>query len=124
VNAGQPVFAYHFNHAMSFDGWGPNFPFCVGHVCHGVELPYLFQSVGVIGFHFTPDEQAMANSLTQAWGNFAWSGNPNLPVPLETPWPAYNPQADVIMEFMTPMDGSTTSFRTAQVSQRCGVVWQ
>lgn len=38
----QPVFYYHFNHSLSFDGWGPNYTFCQGIVCHGAELPFVF----------------------------------------------------------------------------------
>jgi hypothetical protein len=37
------AFMYRFNHSWSFNGWGPRYPFCEGHVCHGSELPFVFE---------------------------------------------------------------------------------
>lgn len=37
-----PVYYYQFNHPLSFDGWGPNYTFCVDKVCHGADLPFVF----------------------------------------------------------------------------------
>jgi carboxylesterase type B len=37
-----PVYNYIFNHTMTFDAWGPHYNYCIGHSCHGAELPYLF----------------------------------------------------------------------------------
>lgn len=49
------VWAYYFDHPLSFDAWGPNYTFCLGHVCHGAELPFVFVSAFVsfrFVFHF------------------------------------------------------------------------
>ena len=35
---------YRYNQTLSFDGWG-KMQYCNGHACHGVELPYLFNTV-------------------------------------------------------------------------------
>ena len=37
-----PIYYYHFNHSLSFDGWGPKFAYCRNLVCHGAELPFVF----------------------------------------------------------------------------------
>jgi len=76
-----PLYMYRFNHALTFDGWGPNYTFCVGHVCHGSELVYLFesQSTDNSGFVLTDQEQQMADAFEAMWGNFAHTNDPNTP---------------------------------------------
>lgn len=41
-NISDSVYYYQFNHPLSFDGWGPNYTFCIDKVCHGAELPFVF----------------------------------------------------------------------------------
>ncbi len=95
ISAGSSdVYEYLFNHSLSFDGWGPDYAFCDGHVCHGAELPFIFQSPSRMNMSFTSDEQVMADSMTLAWGNFAHSGNPNQPTPLDLAWASYTPSGD------------------------------
>ncbi len=53
---GAPVYAYLFTYGMSF---------------HGTEIPYVFRNAGD-----TPEEQAMADQLSQVWVNFARTGIP------------------------------------------------
>jgi len=54
---------------------------------------------------FTPDEVVLANSLTHAFGQFAYSVNPN------ANWPAYDPKVDAIYQFRTPSNMRTTNYR-------------
>jgi carboxylesterase type B len=42
TQSNSPVYTYLFNHSMTYDAWGPEFSFCIGHVCHGAELPFSF----------------------------------------------------------------------------------
>jgi len=95
---------------MHFLGMSVAFRFFVVAV---VAVIVVFQSAAAGGHQFTPDEQVLAYSMTQAWGNFAWTGNPNLPVSLETSWPEYNPSDDTILAFQTP-DSTTSDFRARQ----------
>jgi len=114
-----PLYMYRFNQAMSFDGWGPNYTYCVGHVCHGGELAYLYQSQSCdnSGFVLTDQEQQMADAFGAMWGNFAHTGNPNVPgvgkgfdtsknrgnqvrAPtgmVDAPWPLWTPDQDIRM---------------------------
>jgi hypothetical protein len=36
------AYTYEFDYPLDFDGW-ENSTYCNGHVCHVVELPYLFK---------------------------------------------------------------------------------
>jgi carboxylesterase type B len=35
---GATMFVYQFTHKASFDCWGPDYAYCVGRVCHGMEV--------------------------------------------------------------------------------------
>jgi carboxylesterase type B len=72
-----PIYHYVFDHPLSFDGWGPNYTFCVNHTCHGAELPFIFNVPYLAGFAFTADETVLGNTMMAAWTNFGHSGSPN-----------------------------------------------
>jgi hypothetical protein len=44
------IYIYYYDHPLSFPGWGANFSYCNGHVCHGSELPVLYNSATSYGF--------------------------------------------------------------------------
>ena len=44
---------------------------------HAVELPYVFHTATLGGFHYTPDELVLSDTLINYWTNFARYGNPN-----------------------------------------------
>lgn len=94
INAARskaPLWTYGFNQSFSFPAWGPNFSFCDGKVCHGSELPYLFNTAQLLGYKFTPDETVLAATMAAYWSNFAISGNPNIgPSRVPTQWPQFN----------------------------------
>jgi hypothetical protein len=47
---------YVYSHAFSFiEAWG-HLTFCAGHVCHGSDLPLLFQIANLYNFAMTSDE--------------------------------------------------------------------
>ena len=81
--AGLPAYRYLFNHVWSIpSAWGPNYPFCGDAVCHGAELPFVFDSASVSGYNFTAAERALSRAMAYYWGNFAKTGvpgGPNLP---------------------------------------------
>ena len=42
-----------------------------------MELPYVFHTATLGGFHYTPDELVLSDTLINYWTNFAHYGNPN-----------------------------------------------
>lgn len=81
------TYQYRFNHSFSFDGWGPNYTYCDGHVCHGSELPFVFNlqyDSSVVTF--SPGEKTLGNNINAAWNAVAHSD-----APTATPsWPRYS----------------------------------
>jgi len=83
----ESTFAYEFNQLTSFNTYPP-VPQCADHVCHGAELPYVFNTATVSGDMFTADEEALSKTMVGYWGSF---GHPD-----HTPngdarptWPAF-----------------------------------
>ncbi len=50
---------------------------CLSAPGHAVELPYVFHTATLGGFHYTPDELVLSDTLINYWTNFARYGNPN-----------------------------------------------
>ncbi|KAL5022719.1 hypothetical protein ScPMuIL_001874 [Solemya velum] len=105
------VWMYLFNHALSFPGWGPNLTFCEGHVCHGAEIPYVFQTAGLGGFQYTPDEIILSDLLIKYFTNFASNLDPNIGQNIELKWPKYG-EGGIwpLVEFKTPASTLTTNY--------------
>jgi carboxylesterase type B len=98
------VYLYRFNHSLSFDAWGPMYPFCQGKVCHGADLPILFHQSG--NATLSKLENRLFADMSTYWTNFAWTGNPNkkpyFVVGTDVPqWPAFNRDAPEHMELWT-----------------------
>lgn len=104
AGTGNNAYLYNFNQSLSYDGWGPNYTFCVGKVCHGVELPYLFDSARGAGFHTTEDEEILSAYFGALWTNFARTGDPNRgPQQTHTAyWPPYNTNNRPNIEMSAP----------------------
>lgn len=101
LNQRIPVFRYDFDHAWSVKGaWGPNYPFCDGHVCHGAELPFVFDTAAEEGYNFTAAEIQLSKAMATSWGNFAHTANPNAGSLLPT-WPRHYDDSDMSMVFST-----------------------
>jgi len=102
-----PVWRYHFNHSLSFtQSWGENYTFCQipNIVCHGSELPFVFNSAQISGYKFTAEEAQLSNRITNYWANFAYSSDPNKGVSVGTVWPQYKPSTDQILNFLISGD--------------------
>jgi len=98
------LYLYQFDHALPGGIWGQANPYCAGHVCHGIELPFVFYSELIAPLlNFTNDEVNLAQNLIGYWTNFARSSDPNMG--LYTPvvnWPKWNPGDSKNIHFATP----------------------
>jgi acetylcholinesterase/cholinesterase len=115
LGASIPTYIYRFKHILSFDAWGPDYSFCVGYVCHGSELPFVFNvfTDGVSVFYNpTADETQLALDLGSAWANFIKSGAPTtgLPLPSDQTYPVYLSAQDTLQVLEEP-----TSFVDSKV---------
>jgi len=109
------VYYYEYAHPLSFDAWGPRYTHCIGHVCHGAELPILFHSanlVPAVGFNFTKDEDTLSKNLVTYFGNFIISGNPNKPMPVPLEWPLFNEGQRPAIVFDTPQVSLTSNWKS------------
>ncbi|EGG23913.1 putative cholinesterase [Cavenderia fasciculata] len=97
-----PIYNYQFQHVTGADFWGPNFPDCVGHVCHGSELLYVWNSAARGGVPLTDGEQQLSINMNNYWMNFVVNGDPNVGLPVPVEWPTYNTTTDETMIFQTP----------------------
>jgi cholinesterase len=98
---GANMYLYEFDHAMSFDGWGPLFANCNNHTCHGADMPFTFHSFAP--FQPTPDESILSDTLIVYWTNFAYSGSPNKgPNKVDVEWEAFSPSNLYYMKLQTP----------------------
>jgi carboxylesterase type B len=112
VDAGLPVYRYVFDHVWSIpSAWGPNYPFCGTHVCHGSELPFIFNSAALVGYNFTAGEIALSKEMSAYWASFALTGVPVAPgAPV---WPRYNPGTMLMQQFRTESTATIADPRAA-----------
>lgn len=107
---GVDTWVYVFDHFFSFKGWG-RFTECDDHVCHGSEIPYVFQS-GTNNFTITPEEYKLSNSMITYWSNFAKTGDPSKGTPPPLNWPKYDMNSgwqNIVLK--TPNNELDSSFR-------------
>ncbi|KAL2092961.1 hypothetical protein ACEWY4_010273 [Coilia grayii] len=77
VSLGGSMWVYVFDQAISDHRMWVGITFCYGHVCHGAELPFLFDSASVANLTLKPAEVLLANRMLCYWGAFAHTGDPN-----------------------------------------------
>ena len=92
-------YSYVFGYPLDFDGWG-NETYCNGHVCHGAELPYVFESAWV---NFTDAGRRVSQGIATYWANFATSQDPNEPLRVVTPWPRVTSGNEKYIYFQDPL---------------------
>lgn len=101
-----PSYLYRFLHVLSFDAWGPGYDFCVGWVCHGSELPFVFNVFAApdedLYYEPTADELALMEDLSNMWANFVTSGNPNTGLPIPEDMPQYSAARDAYLMMEEP----------------------
>lgn len=99
-----PSFLYRFKHVISFDCWGENYTFCVGKVCHGSELPFVFNVFtdgASVAYTPTTAEVQLTSDLSSAWANFIRTGDPNkgeFKLPVAFPQYDYNQDTLIVLD--------------------------
>jgi len=95
--AGKPVFAYQFAHALPDDAAGSH---DMKGAFHSSELWYMFKSLDRGDRPFTDADWDLAEHIVSCWTNFAKTGDPGLC------WKAYTLSAPDFMVFNLSEDGA------------------
>ena len=108
----SPVYMYVFHNSLSLkDIWGTS-KHCDGKVCHGAELPYVFQSATKKPFIFTDKEFQLSDSMIYYWTTFAKTGSPNRFGHYGSQiWPPYS-QAGLFPEIAIVLNADRETFLT------------
>ncbi|XP_033832258.1 crystal protein [Periophthalmus magnuspinnatus] len=77
VASGSHVWMYVFDHVTSDHRVWSGLSFCYQHVCHGAELPFVFNSAQVANVSMTPAERLLSNRMLCYWGAWAHTGDPS-----------------------------------------------
>ncbi|XP_077449506.1 cAMP-regulated D2 protein [Stigmatopora argus] len=77
TRAGGKTWMYVFDHVTSDPRVWSGLTFCYAHVCHGAELPFVFDSAPVAGLAVTPGEKRLSDRMLCYWGAFAHAGDPS-----------------------------------------------
>jgi carboxylesterase type B len=93
------AYMYAFNYPLDFDGW-ENATYCNGHTCHGVELPYLFESFWV---NFTDTGRQLSTTVATYWTNFGKTMNPNQPIKQAVSWPKMTDSSEPFIYLQNPV---------------------
>jgi carboxylesterase type B len=112
--AGAKSYLYRFMHLLSFDAWGPDYTFCVGSVCHGSELPFVFNVYTdgeSISYTPTKDEVTLTEDIMNAWANFVATGNPNSGLKIPVSFPQYTSVTDPQIVIEEPGSYQDTKIR-------------
>ena len=109
------TYMYRFAHLLSYNTFLQNasVPECDDYVCHGTDLPILFNTEYLTPGKDVPqptsEEHVLSMQMQTAFSNFAKSGNPNLPITLPTQsgkntltWDNYDFNQDNVFKFDTP----------------------
>ena len=109
----QPLYAYQFTEVSSFNFWtspplppSMSVPQCAGLVCHGDELPYVFNTAAKLGQTFNPAEEALAQTIGGYWTSFANSRNPGATWSLFTPNKTYRLLNESSSTVSDPLDAT------------------
>lgn len=110
-----PTFIYKMDHVLSFDCWGPDYAFCPGYVCHGSDLPLVFNVyTDGVSVDYTPssDEVQLTEEMSNAWSNFITNGDPNTGFSIPVAYPQYYYKVDEIIALDEPGMETVEDFRS------------
>lgn len=110
-----PTYAYLFTQPPLYDTYGAGVPACTaasGNVCHGNELPYVFNTLGNNVNPVPTADAVLAQTMGNAWTAFAST--------LQAPgWTTYSPAAPTIRTF-----GSGAAPSSLATAANCPGLWQ
>ncbi|XP_078608777.1 crystal protein-like [Branchiostoma floridae x Branchiostoma japonicum] len=123
------VWLYHFDQmteAADVQLWAHFDEECYSSVCHGADVPYLFQTLKLAGLNVTDGEQSTADSMAYYFGNFLHTGDPNnsgwrvSSQPQQSGdvinWPKYNKLNNYVnMKFTAP----TNQLEQGYLAEKC-----
>ena len=116
-NNPQPLYMYQFTQASSFNIWGPSsshpVPACSGKVCHGDEIPYVFNTARGFGQTFLPAEEALSQKIGGYWTSFAINDAPG------SSWPLFQPART----YLLLNESSTTANDPLDATANCSALW-
>ena len=122
---GGPTWGYFFSKlTTSFNLWSlypPQVPQCADQVCHGSELPYVFNSATDILQSFSASEEKLSRAFGDYWGAFARSDDPNATVEPRPSWPAYAPSKSLVV-LDTPISTAVDPDHNCDLWDRVGYV--
>jgi carboxylesterase type B len=78
-----------------------NTSYCSGYVCHGDELPFVFESKWI---NFTDTGRRISESMATYWTNFAKTQDPNQPLHVPIQWPKVKSDNETYMYFQNPLE--------------------
>ncbi len=110
-----PTYAYEFNDPNAPQIYLPpvSFPYGAYHVS---ELQYLFSLPN--GGGFTPEQEALSDTMVTYWAQFAQYGDPNGAG--EPVWPAYNPAAgQITLQSLEPLSAQPITVMDFAASHQC-----
>jgi carboxylesterase type B len=92
LQAKAPVYSYLFTFATDAVNVFPNNPLCKGKACHGQELPFAFNTLG-ISSDITDADRAVGKAMTDDWGAFVRDLKP-----ASSAWQNFTPQSQALLE--------------------------
>eukprot|EP00162_Nutomonas_longa_P011293 comp20467_c0_seq1/m.41239 comp20467_c0_seq1/g.41239 ORF comp20467_c0_seq1/g.41239 comp20467_c0_seq1/m.41239 type:complete len:568 (-) comp20467_c0_seq1:42-1745(-) len=103
----SPVYRYWYNGSLRAgeDMYSAKYNYCVPKVCHGAELPAVFNSFAAIGYNAPQDVSAMSNKMQDAWVSFVKTGNPG------NGWTPATPGSSAVMTFTNSGASMVSNYR-------------
>lgn len=77
TSANSKFWMYVFDHVTSDPSAWSGLTYCYQHVCHGAELPFVFDSAPVTNLTLSLPEKLLSNRMLCYWGTFAHNGDPS-----------------------------------------------
>jgi len=95
-----PSYTYVFGYPL-IQNVSLNHSFCSDHVCHGDELPFVFQSNWT---NFNEIQRYISSNVGIYWTNFAKTQNPNQPFNVSIIWPNAQGINENYLYFQNPLE--------------------
>lgn len=113
----QNLYMYLFKLVSSFNLWAPPNPTvvtaCNKQVCHGDELPYVFNTAQALNHTFVTQEETLSQTMGAYWASFAKSQSPG------SSWPLFGPNKT----YMLLNANSSTASDPLNATANCDSLW-